>query len=262
MTFRTLAGALALLPALWAPPALAQTAASATYVVNWGGTNIAEVKVALSETEGHYSVILDAAVAGLAQIVASGTARIESSGTVSGGTLASQQFALHTRASGEDFRVTVGFSGGDVQTFIVDPPVLNNIDRVALERRHLAGVNDMIAAFVLKGSRLEPALCRRDAKIFTGLERFDIAMRHVADDVATSRRTGYRGPVILCNVRYTPVSGHFTTSEMTAFLAGNDRIHLWYAPLGETGYFIPYRVLLTTGMGDLSMVLTAMDAGG
>jgi hypothetical protein len=83
-------------------------------------------------------------------------------------------------------------------------------------------------------------------------------MAFAAEDEATSPRTGYQGPVILCNMDYQPVSGHFTTSEMTNYLADSDRILIWYAPLGETGYFIPYRVLLNTSVGDLSMVLTSM----
>ena len=42
-------------------------------------------------------------------------------------------------------------------------------------------------------------------------------------------------------------------------MAESDRILIWYAPLAETGYFVPYRVLLTTSMGDLSMVLTRLE---
>jgi hypothetical protein len=29
--------------------------------------------------------------------------------------------------------------------------------------------------------------------------------------------------------------------------------------MGDTGYFVPYRVLMTTSVGDLSMVLTGME---
>ena len=83
-------------------------------------------------------------------------------------------------------------------------------------------------------------------------------MSYAGEDTATSARTGYQGPVVLCSVDYDPVSGHFTTSEITNYLADSDRIVIWYAPLGDTGYFIPYRVLLGTNMGDLSMVLTGM----
>ena len=31
------------------------------------------------------------------------------------------------------------------------------------------------------------------------------------------------------------------------------------APMGDTGYFVPYRVLLSTGAGDLSLVLTSLS---
>jgi hypothetical protein len=145
-----------------------------------------------------------------------------------------------------------------VQSFIVNPPLLNNIDRVAIERKDLRGVNDMIASFVLKGGRLDRSLCSRKMQVFTGVERFNIALQFTKADEATSKKTGYQGPVILCNIRYTPISGHFTTSEVTNYLKESDRILIWYAPLSTPGYFIPYRLLLTTSMGDLSMVLTRL----
>jgi hypothetical protein len=156
--------------------------------------------------------------------------------------------------------VRIEYARGDVTAFVVTPPLLNNIDRVPLERKHLRGVNDMVAAFILRSKALDRSVCERRMQVFTGLERFDIRMSYSADDMATSPRTGYQGPVVLCKIRYIPVSGHFTTSEITTFLAGSDRILIWYAPLGETGYLIPYRVLISTSMGDLSMVLTAMGS--
>ena len=145
-----------------------------------------------------------------------------------------------------------------VSAFKVTPPIIDNYDRVPLERRHLTGVGDFLSAFVLKGNGLDKSLCQRKANIFTGVERFNIAMSYAGDDEATSPRTGYQGPVVLCTVDYDPISGHFTSSDITNYLADSDRIVIWYAPLGETGYFIPYRVLLGTDMGDLSMVLTEM----
>src|SRR5690606_37871812 len=119
-------------------------------------------------------------------------------------------------------------------------------------------VNDMLAAFVLKGDALAPSLCNRKMQIFTGLERFNITMRFTREEVATSLRTGYQGPVVLCNLRYSPVSGHYASSEITRYLADSDRILIWYAPLSTPGYYVPYRVLVTTSIGDLSMVLTEL----
>lgn len=249
--------ALALLASL--PAAAADVDASASYVLILGGINIAAMDVALQDDGARYSLDLSANVAGLGAVVASGTASAHSDGSSAGPTLAARDFELETRANGETFAVDVSFAGQDVAAFKVEPPILDNYDRVPLERRHLTGVGDFLSAFVLKGQALDKSLCQRRVGIFTGVERFNIAMSFAGTDEATSPRTGYQGPVVLCSVDYDPVSGHFTTSEITTYLAESDRIVIWYAPLGETGYFIPYRVLLGTNMGDLSMVLTGMS---
>jgi hypothetical protein len=239
-----------------APARADGVAATATYSVTLGGTLVANVTIRLNDSGNDYAMALDARITGLAQLVASGIAKVESVGQSTNSGLVSQKFDLLTRAQGEDFTVNVEYAQKDVTAFVVSPPIVNNIDRVALERRHLRGVNDMMAAFVLKGGRLDRGLCDRKLQIFTGVERFNVSMAFAKDDVATSKRTGYQGPVILCNIRYTPVSGHYTSSEITTYLAETGRILIWFAPLRAPGYFIPYRALLSTSVGDLSIVLT------
>jgi len=256
----SLAGALFLaLCASCNAAAAAEVRAIADYAVSLGNTNIANVTIGLEDDGRRYRLDANARITGLASLVASGSGKIESEGSSSANTLSSERFDLLTSSGGEDFTVLVTYAGHNVDSFVVNPPLLNNIDRVAIERKHLRGVNDMIAAFVLKGGQLDKNLCNRKMQIFTGLERFNIALRFTKEDQATSKKTGYQGPVILCNIRYTPVSGHFTSSEVTNYLKDSDRILIWYAPLETPGVFIPYRVLLTTSMGDLSMVLTRLQ---
>jgi hypothetical protein len=259
LTASRLLPALCLVPLLVQPSAAAGVAANASYVVNLGGSIIANATFDLTETDTSYDLKLNANVSGFAQLVASGTAKASSTGTVSAGGLESQSFDLTTHSGGEDFSDTVQYSGGNVSAFIIDPPIVNNINRVPVERSQLSGVNDMLATFVLRGSKLDKSLCDQRMHIFTGIERFDLTFSYAKDDVATSKRTGYQGPVVLCHVNYKPISGHYTTSELTNSLTQNDRILILYAPLHDTGLFIPYRVLLTTSMGDLSMVLTTLN---
>lgn len=247
----------AVLLAFGAAPAHADSTSTASYVINLGGTIIATAKFKLTDSGGTYDLALDANVTGIAQLVASGTASVDSSGKVGAQGLLSNSFNLLTHSGGEDFTVKIQYAGGDVSSFIIDPPIVNNINRIPIERKQLSGVNDMLAAFVRRGP-LDRSVCDYHAQIFTGVERFDLGFGYAKDDVATSPRTGYQGPVVLCHIDYRPISGHYTTSELTNSLAQDDRILVWYAPLKDTGYLIPYRVLLTTSMGDLSMVLTSL----
>lgn len=238
--------------------AKAETNATATYVVNLGGTIIASAKFRFTEGDGAYSLSMDANVSGVAQLVASGIAKVESSGRSTAEGLRSDSFKLMTRASGDEFNINVQYQKANVTAFMIDPPIVNSIDRVPLERRQLNGVNDFMASFIRKG-RLDRNLCSYKANIFTGVERFDLSFSYAKDDVATSKRTGYQGPVVLCAIKYKPIAGHYTTSEITNSLAQDDRILVWFAPLGDSGYVLPYRVLLSTSMGDLSMVLTTLE---
>lgn len=245
---------------LLTPPAVAEPLkAVAEYTVTMGGTQVANVDVTFADDGASYSLSGSAKVTGLAQLVVSGTARLQSSGASTSAGLRSQRFNLLTRASGEDFTVAITYAAGNVDSFKVDPPIVNNIDRVAIERKQLVGnINDMAAAFVLKGGQLGAGVCDRQMQIFTGVERFNLKLSYAKDDQATSKRTGYQGPVVLCSVRYTPVSGHYTSSEVTQDLMSKERILIWYAPLATPGYFIPYRALVTTESGDLSVVLTSL----
>ena len=244
---------------LAAPASATPLKAVAEYTVTMGGTQMANISVTLDDDGSSYSLTGSARITGFAQLVASGTAKLQSSGNSTTSGLRSQRFDLLTRASGEDFTVAITYASGDVDTFKVNPPIVNNIDRVAIERKQLVGnINDMAAAFVLKGSKLDSGICNRQMQIFTGVERFNLKLSYAKDDEATSKRTGYQGPVVLCNVRYAPISGHYTSSEVTQDLMSRERILIWYAPLATPGYFIPYRALVTTESGDLSVVLTSL----
>lgn len=236
-----------------------EVSSKAQYVISLAGINVANIDVRFTDDGTRYAVDVGANVAGVGTLVASGTASADSEGVSSPRGLAARDFTLQTVAREDRFAVGVSYAGGDATAFKIDPPMASDYGRIAIERKHLKGVADPIASFILKGAALSPDLCNRKLRIFTGMERYDIAMSFGETQQATSPRTGYQGPVVLCRVRYIPISGHFENSEVTDYLAHSDKILVWYAPLGTSGYFIPYRVLMGTAAGDLSMVMTSLN---
>ncbi len=236
-----------------------QPGALASYVVTLNGINVAYINVRLNVEGSGYQLDLTADVAGLAQIVAQGSGVVNSGGRVTGTGLVSDRFFLETRTQTDRFAVDTRYSNSNATQFTVTPPLPDNPDRVSVTNAHRQGVNDPVAAFILRGAELDGSLCNRTMPVFTGIERFDLAMSFASMDNATSARTGYQGPVVACAMRYVPISGHFNTSEITSYLRSNQRMMTWFAPLNDTGYFIPYRVLIGTSFGDLSLVLTQLQ---
>lgn len=249
--------------ALCAAPAQAQVQvqvnALAQYVVNIAGINVAYVNVRLEVEGSAYQLDIAADVAGLAQMVAQGAGSANSGGVLTNTGLASTRFYLETRTAEDRFSVQAQYAGGNTTSFAVNPPPVDAVARVPVQASHRNGVNDPVAPFILRGAALSPELCNRSAAVFTGIERFDLAFRFAEMQEATSLRTGYQGPVVLCQMTYRPVSGHFTDSEVTRYLANESRMLVWFAPLGQTGFFIPYRMLISTSFGDISMVLTHLE---
>lgn len=244
---------------LWPAAALAQSVElDARYVVSMSGTIVAQLDFDYADNGQTFAIDLNARVAGLGQFVASGSASSNVTGRSSRSTLTGEDFSLQTRTGEGRFSIDVTYTSGNVSSFVVDPPLPPRIDRIPIERSQLTGVNDMLSAFIVKAGALDASVCNRRLKIFNGTERFDLVMRYAATENATSARTGYQGPVVLCQIDYQPISGHFTTSEVTTYLQGSDRILIWYAPVEDSNTFIPYRVLIGTAIGDLSMVLTRL----
>jgi len=241
-----------------APLAAAPTSVEAKYVVNIAGTIIANVDINLDTSQASYSLELSAAITGLGQLVAQGSASIDITGKTNGSAYAGQDFKLQTNTAQGKVNVDMRISRGRVNEFYITPPLEPHFDRVPVERRQLVNVNDMVSAFIIKGNSLDNSVCERRLRIFTGIERFDLKMHFVTAENATSMRTGYQGPVVLCQLQYLPISGHYASSQITNYLKTSDRILIWYAPVGDTGTFIPYRVLVGTSIGDLSMVLTSL----
>ncbi|HUV31976.1 MAG TPA: DUF3108 domain-containing protein [Devosiaceae bacterium] len=251
-------GSAAALAAMAAPAAAAPFVVTGSYVITLRGINIAEAEIGFSDDGETYRVAISGSVAGLAQLVASGTATLSSAGRSRPDRLASDSFSLTTRTAAEAFSLGFEARNGTVHSEFINPPLDPSIDRVPVRSADRVRINDPIAAFLIKAERFEPSLCEKSLNIYTGIERYDMDLSYVATQQATSQRTGYQGPVILCSIRYRPISGHFASSESTAYLAQSDRFLVWYAPLFETGFVFPYRMIMGTAYGDLSLVLTRL----
>ena len=62
-------------------------------------------------------------------------------------------------------------------------------------------------------------------------------------------KPGYRGPVLVCNVRYVAIAGHRPDRPGTRFMEENRDMSVWLAPIEGTRVLFPMRISVRTMAG-------------
>ena len=81
------------------------------------------------------------------------------------------------------------------------------------------------------------------------MTRFDVELAYAGDHTAQTR--GYAGPVTVCSARYTPIAGHRPDSSATRYMANNNDISVWLAPLPDARVVVPIHIAIGTAAGKL-----------
>jgi Protein of unknown function (DUF3108) len=223
----------------------------AEYVISLIGLPLATATVVSSIEGTTYKTDVQARTTGLAGVVASGKGAATATGSLAGGQPLPASFVLTSRSSKGPQNIRMGLAQGNVAQVDIVPPLEPKPDRVPLVDAHKRGVVDPVSALLLpvhgKGDLISPANCNRTIPVFDGASRFDVVL-----SFAESRKAemaGYRGPVIVCNVRYVPLSGHRPERPGTKFMMENRDISVWLAPVEGTRLLAPVRISLMTMLG-------------
>ena len=81
------------------------------------------------------------------------------------------------------------------------------------------------------------------------MTRFDVELAYAGAHTAQTR--GYAGPVTVCSARYTPIAGHRPDSSATRYMANNNDISVWLAPLPDAGSWCRLYIAIGTAAGKL-----------
>jgi hypothetical protein len=188
---------------------------------------------------------------GLLQVFASGQGVVEAKGTVNGKPVTST-YSSNVVSDKKLDAVRLSVAGGNVKDYSAEPPLLQTPDRVPVTEAHRHGIADPMTATLMpvagQGTPLKPEACNRTLAIFDGRGRFDIAMAYKRMDRVRSEQ-GYDGPVVVCSVRYRPISGHRPSRAAIQYLMASRDIEVALAPIGDTRVLIPYRVTVPTVLG-------------
>ena len=254
-----LAGA-ALLFSVAAEPARAESLAI-TYGLSLAGLPIGTAQMTGSVTRESYKLDVQAKMTGLAGLLTSGRGAGVASGVNAGGKLLPSAYALSSGGGSQVYTVRMALKSGDVAAVDIQPPLDAKVDRVPVLESHKKGVVDPVSALLFpvagRGPLMEPAACDRTIPVFDGAGRFDVTLSYAArKDVDVP---GYKGPVLVCSARYTPISGHRVSRKSTQFMADNRDMEAWLAPVEGAHALVPLKIAVRTMVGTTVIEATKVN---
>jgi hypothetical protein len=148
--------------------------------------------------------------------------------------------------------VRMTLQGGVVKEVVAIPPFEPSPERVPVTDAHRKGVIDPMSAALMpvagKGDVVVPEACKRKLAIFDGRNRADIDLVFKRMDQVKADK-GYAGPVVVCQVLYTPIAGHRPSRDAIKYLIAQRDMEMWLAPIAGTRILVPFRFSVPTPFG-------------
>ena len=211
---------------------------------------------------GQYRINLNAKGSGLIGWLAGASGEGWSMGSASGSRVIPTSHGLSFRNSKGEFNLRMTLAGGNISKIMIDPPLIPRDDRVPLQEAHMRNVVDPVGALVflqaMRGSTLDTNSCNRTLPLFDGVGRFDIILSYKSTKQV--KMPGFEGQVLVCAVRYKPISGHRANRPVIAFMEENRDIETWLALVPGTRALVPLRIYVKTMIGPLEIEATRFGA--
>jgi hypothetical protein len=262
-----LAAALAAAAAVVGPAfqASAETALKANYTISISGLTIGKAEVDSRFTSAGYAAVIKGMTTGISRLISNARATLLGSGRFSGTGVVPASYNMETSERGFETHVRMLMRSGTITDLLAIPRLRETRDRIPVTADDTRNVVDPLGAFLIVTDK--PGLpdgkkaCDRTIRIFDGWQRFDIGLSYKQTRLVTGTGDAYDGQVIACTARYIPVAGHRQDHAATKYMAENNRLEVWYAPVKEMPLLVPHRILIGTKFGDLVITSTRFVAG-
>jgi len=258
-----LCAALALVAAADAARA-GQTKLEARYVATLAGVQIGRGVWVVDIVDDQYSAAANGGTTGLLQAISSGHGTAAGRGTLGAGKPVTSNYSATVVADKKTDEVRMTVSAGNVKDYSAQPPWPLVPDRVPVTEAHRHGIIDPMSAWLMpvagNADPMRPEACQRTLSVFDGRGRFDLILAYKRMDRVRAER-GYEGPVVVCSVRYNPISGHRPARSAVKYLMAQRDIEVALAPLAGCRVVVPFRISVPTMLGPAMMEATQFMAG-
>ncbi len=252
-----------------APPAFAQMAEgtiSATYKIDYNGIQLGKLHFT-SSIRGHRYNLESATRLSIPLLGSifnnlSWRGSTRTTGTISGNRPHPSSYSFAFASGKKRGNVKMDFSGNRIVRVRRIPNKKLSSAHVPVTRAHLQKVMDPMSALMLisRTGKSHRSACARTIPVYDGKQRFNLKLSYKRSvRVRRSQSGGYAGPVIICRVRYQPISGYKPFKKDVKFMIRNRDIELWLMPLPRSRNYAPYRLVLPLPVGRANAYLARFN---
>ena len=242
-----------------APSASAQGRLDAHYEATLAGIPVGRGAWTIDISDDTFSAAASGGTSGLLKAFSGGSGTGASQGRVVNGALVASSYSASTTTSKKTEAIRMVLSAGNIKEFAIEPEPPVDPDRIPVTDAHRRGVYDPMTGSMLRvpgtGDPLSPEACRTGAGIFDGRLRYDLKLDFKRMETVKAER-GYRGPVVVCVVYFTPVAGYIPDRPVIKYLAAQRNIEIAFAPIAGTRVLVPYRMVVPTPLGTAMLEAT------
>lgn len=243
-----------------ARPAAAQGRFEAEYTATLAGIPIGRGNWVIEISDDQFTATATGGTFGIMRVLNGGHGTSTAQGPLSGGAPTPQSYASTITNDKRVDDVRMAFAGGNVKELSVEPPLNPSPDRVPVTDADRHNVLDPMTATLVhvtgNGDPVSPQACGRKAAVFDGRMRFDLRSEFKRIETVKAEK-GYQGPVVVCAVYFTPISGYNPERYAIRYLTGLRDAEVWFAPIFGTRVLVPYRFSLPTPVGTGVLQATA-----
>jgi hypothetical protein len=245
---------------LTAAPAAAQGRLDAQYEATLAGIPVGKGAWTIDISDDQFSAAASGGTMGLLNAIAGGSGTGASQGRVLNGALVSTGYTASTTTSKKTEAIHMTLANGSVREYGIEPEPPVDPDRLPITDAHRHGVYDPMTGSMLRvagtGDPLTPEACRTGAGIFDGRMRYDLKLDFKRMETVKAAK-GYRGPVVVCAVYFTPVAGYIPDRPVIKYLTAQRNIEIAFAPVAGTRILVPFWMKIPTPLGPAMLEATS-----
>jgi hypothetical protein len=241
------------------PPATAQGKVEAQYEATLSGIPVGKGAWTIEIGDDQFSASAFGGTSGLLKAFSGGSGTGESQGRVVNGALVATNYSASTTTSKKSEAIHIILANGNVKEFGIDPEPPVDPDRIPVTDAHRRGVFDPMTASLVRvpgnGDPLSPEACHGGVAVFDGRMRYELKLDFKRMETVKAER-GYRGPVVVCALYFSPVAGYIPDRPVIKYLAALRNIEIALAPVAGTRVLVPFWLKVPTPLGPAMLEAT------